>query len=122
MREWLNGNFLNDVFSEAEKKQIIETTLDNPDNLDYGVEGGNDTTDMIFLLSIDEAEKYFSSDEERKATYTNGSLSCWWLRSPGAYDYYTAGISTDGSIGKYGDFFDEKYGIRPAIWVNLYAD
>ena len=79
-------------------------------NAAYGSIGGNVTKDMIFLLSLEEAAKYFkdfpaemepkkkglsfkSSEEsgryfkengDRIALDEKGFLSSWWLRSPGA--------------------------------------
>jgi len=52
MRKYLNGEFY-DSFSEADRARIIEVTNENPDNPWYGTSGGNQTTDRIFLLSID---------------------------------------------------------------------
>jgi hypothetical protein len=37
--------------------------------VDTNRDGGNDTKDRIFLLSIDEADKYFSDDADRIAKY-----------------------------------------------------
>ncbi len=67
LRVWLNEDFLNDAFTEEEQERIIEKTITNPDNPVWGTEGGEDTEDKVFLLSIEEAEKYFKSDEERMA-------------------------------------------------------
>jgi hypothetical protein len=44
-----------------EKLRIAETRVINNDNLLFGAKGGNDTTDKIFLLSIEEADKYFGN-------------------------------------------------------------
>lgn len=60
LRGYLNGKFYNS-FSEEDKARIIETTIKNPDNLWYGTIGGNDTRDKIFLLSIEEADRYFGN-------------------------------------------------------------
>lgn len=120
MRKWLNNVFLKDSFTEREKGQIVETFLKNPNNLRYGIKGGNDTKDKIFLLSIDEVEKYFSSDEERSTIYIGGAPAWWWLRSPGKYDDNAAIVSNNGDVNKYGH--NVGYGIvavRPALWVNL---
>ena len=60
IRGWLNDKFYNSAFTEEEKSKIKETLLVNEDNDDYMTLGGKDTTDKIFLLSIDEARKYLS--------------------------------------------------------------
>jgi hypothetical protein len=58
LRIYLNGEFYNS-FSENERARIYEVYLPNIDNPWYGASGGSDTNDRIFLLSIDEAVKYF---------------------------------------------------------------
>jgi hypothetical protein len=68
LRQWLNDDFYNSAFSEAERFAVELTHLQNLDNSEYGTPGGNETNDYIFLLSIDEAERYFSSDNDRIAT------------------------------------------------------
>ena len=113
LREWLNEEFYNDSFTEAEKNQICETVVKNDDNPEYGTEGGRDTTDKIFLLSIDEAEKYFENDEARAIG------SWWWLRSPGIYCNKAAEVNSDGLIYQVGSNVYIKYSVRPALWVNL---
>ena len=73
LRAWLNEKFMNRTFSAEEKEKINITELVNQDNPAYGSEGGNNTSDKIFLLSsaeVDEKEdgkKYgFLNDETRK--------------------------------------------------------
>ena len=58
IRKYLNNDFLKH-FTKEDAKRISKTTLINSDNLWYETRGGNDTTDRIFLLSIDESDKYF---------------------------------------------------------------
>ena len=88
---------------------ILRTTVSASKNPEYNTSPGNTTVDKIFLLSIDEAQKYLPSDEERKCTPTNyassqggattirstsnGNSTCWWwLRSPGIEQNNVAGI------------------------------
>lgn len=54
IREWLNHEFLNNAFSEAEQKAVIETKIENKDNQFDKTVGGNATNDKIFLLSLEE--------------------------------------------------------------------
>lgn len=63
MRNYLNGKFYDNVFTEEEKNKILEVTLVNDDNVDYLTIGGEDTVDKVFLLSISEAKKYLSPSE-----------------------------------------------------------
>ena len=117
LRKYLNNEFYNQ-FNEEEKSQIVKTKVINNDNSKYGTAGGNDTEDNIFLLSIDEANKYFKSDDERKANY-DGKAAWWWLRSPGCSDGIAACVDYGGGVCK-GYFVFLDYGaIRPALWINL---
>ena len=91
LREWLNNEFINEAFSSSEKSQIPTVKVEAEDNPEYGTEAGNDTEDKVFLLSIDEAEKYFDSDAERmckpteyaneKDIFVNEDYESCWLRS-----------------------------------------
>ena len=162
MRSWLNGygassntggssgtnytgdNFLDTAFSAKEQNAIVETAVVNDDNKDdnYGTngEGGNNTTDRIFLLSIAEADnrsyfpKYSSSrysantpyvaDGGRLETYMNGEdegyLDRWWLRSPGSNNTMAAGIDEEGVELYEGNPVNNKsFAVRPAFNLNL---
>jgi hypothetical protein len=58
LREYLNGSFYNS-FNATNKNWISETRNVNKDNQWHGTSGGADTTDNIFLLSLEEVVKYF---------------------------------------------------------------
>ena len=133
LRAWLNGEFYNSAFSEAEKVQIREVRVKNPNKATYGTKGGNHTTDRIFLFSIEEAERYFAYDEARKCQPTiyaknngayildsGGGMTWWWLRSPGHSDNYAAFVNTNGRVSFIGSFVkDTDTSVRPAFWLNL---
>ncbi|GHU60168.1 hypothetical protein FACS1894171_0520 [Clostridia bacterium] len=67
IRKWLNNEFYNTAFSAQQKAFILETDLENKANAEYNTGGGANTKDKVFLLSVDEATKYFSSDDSRVA-------------------------------------------------------
>ena len=119
LRSYLNGEIYS-KFSKEEQSRIIETRINNPNNSQYRTNGGNDTNDKIFLLSIGEANKYFRSDSERIANY-NGSASEWWLRSPGnnSIGVRAAVIFSDGKVNADGRNVPVDLGIRPALWIDL---
>ena len=122
LRTWLNQNFLNDAFSDDEKKKISTVTV-SPDQHS----GGKATQDKIFLLSVEEAEKYFGSNKARKCSPTDYVVSkgeevkkfngnCWWyLRAEGS------GRSRAIYVDEYGEIDLDKdtyiCAIRPAIWI-----
>jgi len=58
LRQYLNGEYY-ESFDESDRARIVKTTNANPDNPWYGTDGGNDTEDYIFPLSLDEVVKYF---------------------------------------------------------------
>ena len=120
MRKWLNSEYINTIFSKKEQGSILTTDVINNDNAQFGTKGGNNTKDKLFLLSIDEVNKYFSTDNQRAATYKGGSSRWWWLRSPGYYQYCAAIVDYSGDLGEggYGVSYDfGGAGVRPALWV-----
>lgn len=132
IRGWLNTDFYATAFSSSEKSGIKTTTLENAGNSDFKVNGGNKTTDKVFLLSIDEAKSYFPKNLDRiciatKSAEIKGSeldgitRACrWWLRSPGSTLYSAASVKLDGFILDLGTPVSiDKAFIRPAIWVEL---
>ncbi len=65
LRQWLNDEFYNTAFSASDKTKIKAAKLKNDNNPEYGTEGGNETTDKVFLLSLEDVlnpEYGFSSD------------------------------------------------------------
>jgi len=67
LRRYLNSEFLQN-FTTSERERIEETRIFNSDNLWYGTSGGINTIDKIFLISLEEVDRYFgnSGDYENK--------------------------------------------------------
>ncbi len=103
LRNWLNNDFFRNAFTPDDQKKIMTVTLSNPDNLLAGIDGGNNTQDKIFCLSLEELKNYYRFDywddtwcwgESRelltertpyaieKGVFANEG-GWWWLRSPG---------------------------------------
>ena len=140
LRKWLNDEFFNVAFSEEEKKRIPLVTIVNADNPEYGSEGGNDTEDRVFLLSIDEATKYFVDETDEKGRHISKDRACkptsyaisqgatyllfyregefpdcnsyWWLRSPGG-DSFSNGSIRAALVGKSGLFSSSIMNLTP---------
>lgn len=132
LRKWLNDSFFNAAFSEEERALIQSTTVSADRNPAYGTDPGNATTDKVFLLSINEAEKYFSDDQvrvcaptayakaDREHLYTTSTVCSWWLRSPGRYPSEAAFVLISGIINNVGcDVSFDLYFIRPALWISI---
>ncbi|MBP3937852.1 MAG: zinc-ribbon domain-containing protein [Clostridia bacterium] len=135
LRKWLNNDFINTAFTNAEKAKIPTVTVTAEKNQYYGTDPGNVTKDKVFLLSANEATKYFSSDTARECEPTdfavansvstdndNGYDCCWWwLRSPGYDQSGAAGVTSSGGVfdatGNDVNFYES--GVRPAMWINI---
>ena len=124
LRDYLNGDFYR-AFAEENRARILAVTNENPGNPWYGAQGGGDSRDCIFLLSIEEAVcRYFGdsgknltmrspkqrywfqkkdeNNDKRRATY-GGCPWWWWLRSPGRDNRRAVYIHGDGNIGIQGN-------------------
>lgn len=136
LRKWLNGEFYESSFNSQEKVLIEEMTNSNPYNIEYGINGGNDTRDKVFLLNINETKKYCEGRDVCicKPTYyaiQNGAYeemnretikgnSIWWLRSPGSRSGDAAFVGLSGGIFSLGDRVSHlTYVVRPALWLYL---
>jgi hypothetical protein len=117
IRQFLNGDFYNNFFP-AEQERIIETDIRNTANPRNGTTGGNNTTDKIFLLSIDEFEKYFGDGELSIPPNLVDTWRSWWLRSPGNSEDKAAMVHGTGQIGIGGvGVIADSGQIRPAMWI-----
>ncbi|MBQ6164976.1 MAG: hypothetical protein IJK23_10930 [Clostridia bacterium] len=139
IRSWLNDDFYNTAFSEAEKTLIAGTALDNSAySTSYSQYDSASTTDKIFLLSYGDAVNTaygFSSDsyEEDTARCAQGTdyakcqglwvstssstygNSYWWLRSPGSYSNYATDVYGGGDVSGGYDVGNTYEGVRPAF-------
>ena len=132
LRKWLNDDFINAAFSAEEKAMIPTVTVSADKNPKHSTNPGNATQDQVFLLSITEANKYFSSDSARQCEPTdfavaNGlkrksdSDNCWWwLRSPGNDQSYAAYVNKGGDVYEDGDYvYCINVAVRPAMWISI---
>jgi len=129
LHKWLNKEFINAAFSPAELRQIPTVSLFTPTT--HNSTEGDTTQDRVFLLSTQEAERYFRSDADRickataytkkqGATTVDGDICWWWLRSPGISEYSTVKVFTTGKIDNSGYNPNSLRGsVRPALWIEL---
>ncbi len=124
IRKYLNEVFY-EKFAASDRSRIVPVLNVNINNQWYGSEGGRDTKDSVFLLSIEEAvRKYFGdsgnnldkrsprqrywfqrkddNNKKRRAVY-DGYVWWWWLRSPGRDNRRAVYIHGDGNIGIQGN-------------------
>lgn len=126
LREYLNGEFY-ERFTTTDQSRIVPVMNKNPDNQWYGSNGGEDTEDSIFLLSLEEAVcSYFGDSSsklynpgrnqrywfQRKDENNSKRIATrkgeewgnwWWLRSPGRVNIKAVYIHGDGNIGIQGN-------------------
>ena len=144
LRAWLNDTFFNKAFTSKEQKAILTTTVDNSKS-----QGASDavdenaTQDRVFLLSIAEANLYFSDSEARKCAPTDyavaqgaykaesytisgrdkvdGKITCWWwLRTHSHNDNnYAYAVTSSGGVGGVSSVNDVYDTVRPVIWIDL---
>ena len=132
LRSWLNNGFYDKAFSADEQQYIVESTVTADANPSYNTNPDNNTMDKVFLLSITEVNKYFSSDSaricyatdyaENQGSYTNSDGACWWwLRSPGYSSSDASSVGSVGSVSLVGDYVSDTHSsVRPAVWVRLF--
>ena len=75
LRKWLNNDFLNSAFSADEKAMIPTVTVSADKNPGYSTNPGKATQDQVFLLSVPDANKYFSSDSARQCKPTDYAVA-----------------------------------------------
>lgn len=109
LREWLNSDFYNIVFSTEEKKVIVKKEIDN------------ELYDKVSLLTVDEVKKYFSGVEERKsgAIYHTANVG-WWLRD-NTRSLSAPVVTQTGEFERNGGgiLYTINCGVRPIIYVKL---
>lgn len=102
LRKYLNGEFLR-KFTMEEQKVIVKS----------------DARGKIFILSLEEANKYFTDDSSRTARYGSAG-SWWWLRSHEPIICGASYVYTDGAV--YAGGFDALAaggGVRPALRLRV---
>jgi hypothetical protein len=113
LRQWLNADFVDSAFSDTESAMLSGE-------------------DKVFLLTSDEAAKYFPTDAERVCQPTeymlangihvnsqNGNCQFWLLHSGPAKQNAPA-VLFNGMIYDTNSVLSEK-AVRPAMWIDLSA-
>jgi hypothetical protein len=133
IRTWLNDDFANAAFTDDERAQITVSDLNNSDLTN----GGNDTQDKIFLLSVADVQNTAygfaagtDASDTRRATNTgylkhmqNEEFTDWWLRSPTIYSTNGRVMYVGGATGVLGHASPGETitMVRPALKLNLSA-
>ena len=113
IREWLNNDFKNAAFSSEELKWLAATTVEKEYNLYWDTSGNNDTTDYVFLPSMNEFDSYgiWWMDFENSNMMADRGLIC----EPTQYaiDKGAPCVQfTAGDANYYKDLFGTSYNIE----------
>ncbi len=130
LRSWLNNDFIDTAFSDEEIAYIPTVIVSADNNPDYSTYLGNATQDKVFLLSINEVFKYFSSNSELKCKATayakaqseyDISGNCiWWLRSLRSDQDVDCASGNLGGVLKIGiSMHSGGVVVRPAFWIDF---
>lgn len=134
LRAWLNGEFYRETFNGEEQVGIRSYLYGNPDNPYYGTEGGEESTDDISLLSLEDIinpaygfPTNYDCEHSARIAYRAEDASDsqdgggWWLRSPGGDTDSAAFVSNYGDVGVKGDNVYSHIwdGVRPVLHFNL---
>jgi len=149
LRSWLNNEFYNTAFNSEEQKYIKLSSLVTADNSQYGTEGGADTEDKVFVLSLEELNELFSYACSRILKYTtweyddsriparvtayaaaqgasvsnygeNDGSGLWWIRTMGKSKDRAMDVTYLAQAISRGDYVNlESNSVRPALWLNL---
>ncbi len=131
LRDWLNHHFAEAAFTDDERAMLLSVRVMAGVNPAFPTNPGNDTQDRVYLLSIEEAERFFGSDRDRacdatayakaRGAATNRADTCrWWLRSPGSLSDRAAFILRLGSIFRRGgSVLNDDLGVRPVVVLDL---
>lgn len=137
LRRWMNNVFFGKAFNWEQQQKIITVSNGNPDDA-YSDSEEYVTEDKIFALSVNEAERYFATNVDRKASASAyAELLChsrcpwddkgaWWLRSPikeraiTKASYVSEGGHIEDRYKKWSSpIYDSEIGVRPAMWISL---
>ena len=131
LRDWLNGVFLAEAFTEFEQNLIGVTEVAAKDNTTFFGKGGSDTEDYIFILDKAEIQQYFETVDGRsckptkyaikkKAKVNDETEFCyWWVRDPGTDNTSAMYVNGKGSIVLGGEPVYNNLVVRPAMRIKL---
>ena len=150
LRTWMNNDFFITAFNNEEQKSIVETEIESisyfkPHNDNISRRIVQKIQDKLFLLSLDEAKKYFHATDwhysQLRVSPTDYAISCgaakavfkrtkegrasmhWWTRvcayEEGRYCPSATTINKIG-VGSTLPVYDHSGAcVRPALWVDM---
>ena len=130
IREFMNTTMVDMLFSEYEKRILVQTKNINPMNPVFNTSGGKDTEDYIFLLNEKEVEQYLRNSSDKTVYPTPYALAknpkkessenaMWWIRTPGRFQSRVAYVDSMGRVSARGEFANAVLVLRPACWIDV---
>jgi hypothetical protein len=123
LREFLNGPFYYNTFSEQERRIIMEKDLLH---IEFGGGPSGWTQDRVFIPSLEDVGGYLGDPlVERNRGFRigryieTGEIMEWWLRTLDSAGDDAIIVCTDGSYDVYDRYIGDYCGVRPAIWLRL---
>lgn len=130
IRKWLNNEFYDTAFTDMQKKYILSTTIDNSNRDGWGIGGGPDTEDKVFLISYSESRELSENGRIRAPlteyaimkgaynSYPDEGYGRWFLRSPGYSRSNICVAQTSYGIREAAGLNYDGGSVRPAIWID----
>ena len=130
LRAWLNSSFITSSFTRDERSFLIEQITTTVHQDLEGKETVDISADKVLVLSENEMNRFFDTDDERCALATDylktrgiyvneaNSMVHYWLRSvaPSGKIKYVNG---SGGINSDGREITDVIAVRPAVWIEL---
>ena len=111
---------------------MLSATVANPANPTYGIGGGADTEDMVYILSMEEVNEMYSVPRQRIGSATPWCLRRWgevrpgwdstvnwWLRTTGGMQGNVVFVGEKGTVSVIGCKANAPLaGVRPVITLD----
>lgn len=119
LHDWINDDFYNEAFSDEDKARIVATDF------------GDGYTDYLSLLSAEETNTLFESNEDRQGIptayvitssmipYSHDGHCHYWLRDVSADGKNAYLMGWQGVVEDQTQALSSWYGIRPIMWIKL---
>lgn len=130
IRSLLNETYIEQFFSESERKAICQTQVTTVDRDESNHKNKVITNDYLFLPSYEELSQipqdlmssvmpFAETFDDTKPVEVECSYSPWWLRTSAQEDLKIMCVDCDGMPDMHGaECYCEEIGIRPMLWID----
>ncbi|MBR0092635.1 MAG: hypothetical protein IJP92_13145 [Lachnospiraceae bacterium] len=115
LRKWLSSEFYNGAFTVVEQNRIVSVMAENPANpADAQSVTRKPTEEKIYILSMQEIERYFPTEAER----VSAGGAYWTRTSAWRSESGAVSVTAEGAF-QTTDARDVSFGVRPVLWLRL---